>query len=143
MTGARQPILLGIAGYTWIPSPGIPKGTPCKTIVDRLRNTLSPLMTLVGHAPRFVEAVQALPLMAKSEGTVLIRGETGTGKELAARAVHYLSPRRRSLRRRQLRFVAGYLARRWLFGHERGSFTDARERRGDARPGGRRDVVSR
>jgi DNA-binding NtrC family response regulator len=100
-----------------------------QTVVDRLRDTLA-LMKLVGQSPCFLHAIQALPLMAKSEGTVLIRGETGTGKELAARAVHYLSPRAGGP------FVGincgslpDTLLEDELFGHERGAFTDAQQRR--------------
>ena len=48
---------------------------------------------LVGHAPAFCDVVERLPSLAHSEGTVLIHGETGTGKELVARAIHHLGPR--------------------------------------------------
>jgi DNA-binding NtrC family response regulator len=48
---------------------------------------------LIGHAPAFCDVVERLPTLAESEGTVLIHGETGTGKELVARAIHRLGPR--------------------------------------------------
>jgi DNA-binding NtrC family response regulator len=100
-----------------------------QTVVERLRDTLA-RMKLVGQSPCFLKAIAALPLMAKSDGTVLIRGETGTGKELGARAVHYLS------RRAGGPFVGincgslpDTLLEDELFGHERGAFTDAQQRR--------------
>jgi DNA-binding NtrC family response regulator len=48
---------------------------------------------LVGESPAFLAEVKKLPLMAKCDAGVLITGETGTGKELCARAIHYLGPR--------------------------------------------------
>ena len=48
---------------------------------------------LVGEDPAFVKAVAQLPAAARSDAAVLISGETGTGKELVARAIHYLSDR--------------------------------------------------
>jgi DNA-binding NtrC family response regulator len=81
----------------------------------------------VCRSPLFVDAIRRLPCIAKDRAPVLIEGETGTGKELAARALHYLGPR------------AGFpfaavncgalpdtLLEDELFGHERGAFTDAR-----------------
>ena len=47
---------------------------------------------LIGNAPSFANLVSRLPTIARSDGTVLITGETGTGKGLAARAIHELSP---------------------------------------------------
>ena len=88
------------------------------------------LSQLVGKAPAFEHAVSNIPMVASSDGTVLITGETGTGKELVARAVHELSPRAARL------FVAlncgalvDTLLEGELFGHERGAYTDARDRR--------------
>jgi DNA-binding NtrC family response regulator len=85
---------------------------------------------LVGKAPAFAEIIEQLPTLASSEATVLIEGETGTGKELVARAIHYLSPRA------SFPFIpvncgalADTLLSDELFGHERGAFTDARDRR--------------
>src|SRR5687768_13329124 len=49
--------------------------------------------TLIGRSPAFQEAVADLPPVARSQGAVLVQGETGTGKELVARAIHYLSQR--------------------------------------------------
>jgi DNA-binding NtrC family response regulator len=91
---------------------------------------LNEVGNLVGAAPSFVRAMAQLPAIAGSEATVLIAGETGTGKELIARAVHYLG------KRSMFPFVAvscaclqPTLVEDELFGHERGAFTDAHIRR--------------
>ena len=85
---------------------------------------------VVGTSPVFQKAIHSLPAVAKSGGTVLITGETGTGKELAARAIHYLSPRA------AYPFVPVNCGRLLdtlledeLFGHQPGAFTDARTQR--------------
>jgi Nif-specific regulatory protein len=82
--------------------------------------------TLVGHSPGMMAVARAVRAVARSSVTVLIQGETGTGKELIAKAIHHLSPRRRG------RFVTvncsalpeGLLESE-LFGHARGAFTGA------------------
>lgn len=88
------------------------------------------LSRLVGDSPKFRFALERLPLIAQSDATVVVSGETGTGKELVARAVHYLGPRAAEP------FVpincgalADSLLEDELFGHERGAFTDAKAHR--------------
>lgn len=100
-----------------------------KNLLERLRDAQA-LAKLVGEAPTFLHAIQSLPSVAKSEATALITGETGTGKELVARAVHYLSARA------AFPFVPvncgsfpETLLEDELFGHERGAFTDAHSAR--------------
>ena len=51
------------------------------------------LRELIGENPKFLEEIDKIPLIAKYDVSVLITGETGTGKELCARAIHYLSKR--------------------------------------------------
>jgi DNA-binding NtrC family response regulator len=81
---------------------------------------------LVGHSAPMRSLFQLLETVAATSSTVLITGETGTGKELAARAIHHNSPRRAN------RFVAincsaipETLLEAELFGHVRGAFTGA------------------
>ena len=72
----------------------------------------------------------AIEQVAQADSTVLILGETGTGKELIARAIHDLSPRRENLLVKvNCTALAPSLITSELFGHEAGAFTGASERR--------------
>ncbi len=88
------------------------------------------LASLIGRSPNFLSQLERIPAMAGCGASVLILGETGTGKELCAQALHYMSPR------------AGHpcvavncgalpqeLVESELFGHVRGAFTSAHESR--------------
>ena len=100
------------------------QGLPCSLDDSQALNKL------VGNSLRFRKLIDDLPAVARSGAPVLITGETGTGKELAARALHYLSSNS------PFPFVAincgslpESLLEDELFGHERGSYTDAHMRR--------------
>jgi DNA-binding NtrC family response regulator len=85
---------------------------------------------IIGQSPAMKEIFEVVKQVAPTRATVLVTGESGTGKELVAKALHQLSPRAKQP------FVAVHCAalsstllESELFGHERGSFTGAHERR--------------
>jgi DNA-binding NtrC family response regulator len=81
---------------------------------------------LVGHSPEMLEVAHLIRLVAPRSTTVLIEGETGTGKELVARAVHRLSRRAaKPLVILNCAAIPEALLEAELFGHTRGSFTGA------------------
>ncbi len=81
---------------------------------------------LIGESPSFLEEIRKLRLLARCDVTVMIWGETGTGKELAARAIHYLSSRtERPFVPVDCGAIPPGLAESEVFGHERGAFTGA------------------
>ena len=85
---------------------------------------------LVGESAPLKDMLEQLELVAKTDSTVLILGENGTGKELVARNIHSLSLRNKSplVRVNCAAFTASLLESE-LFGHEKGAFTGASERR--------------
>jgi two-component system response regulator GlrR len=96
-----------------------------QSVRDRLIDEKS-LAALVGNDPAFLRVIAQIPLIARSNKPVLISGETGTGKELCARAIHCLS------KRRDFPFLPvdcaafpDHLFENEMFGHARGAFTDA------------------
>jgi formate hydrogenlyase transcriptional activator len=85
---------------------------------------------IIGNAPTLVESLSRVERVAATDSTVLIVGETGTGKELFARAVHSRSPRRqRPLVKVNCGAIPAGLVESELFGHVRGAFTGALDRR--------------
>jgi len=85
---------------------------------------------MVGSGPAFQELTNRIQLVASTSATVLIHGETGTGKELVVRAIHNLSERReRPLVKVNCAAISAGLIESELFGHVKGAFTGATERR--------------
>ena len=81
---------------------------------------------IVGESPALKRALAQVELVAPAGTTVLVLGETGTGKELIARAIHNLSPRReRTFVKVNCAAIPSGLLESELFGHERGAFTGA------------------
>jgi len=107
-------------------------------LIPRLRRLLSSaarsasvpqslkLDSLIGDSGIFLSAMQKIPRVANSDATVLITGETGTGKELFARAIHYNGARRNNpFVPLNCGALPEHLFENELFGHIRGAYTDA------------------
>ena len=91
-----------------------------------LRPGEAPAPDLLGESPAWREVCRALPRVAESDLPVLVLGETGSGKELVARAVHALSGRRgRTFVAHNCGATPDTLIESELFGHARGAFTGA------------------
>jgi PAS domain S-box-containing protein len=85
---------------------------------------------MIGLSGPFQQVLEEIQQVAPTETTVLILGETGTGKELVARAIHAASPRRdRPLIKVNCAAIPATLMESELFGHEKGAFTGATRRR--------------
>ncbi len=85
---------------------------------------------IVGESPAMKEIFEVVQQVAPTRATVLLLGESGTGKELVAKAVHQLSPRaRQPFVTVHCAALAATLLESELFGHEKGAFTGAHERR--------------
>jgi DNA-binding NtrC family response regulator len=81
---------------------------------------------IIGKSPRLKDVLESVRTVAPADSTVLIQGETGTGKELIARAIHDLSPRKgQAFVKVNCAAIPSGLLESELFGHEKGAFTGA------------------
>jgi len=100
-----------------------------KHLRDSLTDTLKKqigLRELVGTSPAFLICINNIPLIAQCDASVLISGETGTGKELCARAIHYLSLRAdKPFLPVTCGAIPTELVENELFGHVQGAYTNA------------------
>jgi len=86
--------------------------------------------SIIGKSTKMREIFNMLETVSPSDATILVRGETGTGKELIATAVHNLSNRKNGpLIKLNCAAISETLLESELFGHEKGAFTDAKEMR--------------
>jgi len=98
-------------------------------LLDEIRSEHN-LGDMVGGSPKFRDLTERIHLVASTTATVLITGETGTGKELVAWAIHNLSPRsNRPLVKVNCAAISAGLVESELFGHVKGAFTGATDRR--------------
>lgn len=97
---------------------------------ESLRNQLAIDTELVGNSPEMQQLKQQISRIAPTDATVLIRGESGVGKELVARAIHFGSDRRNGpFVCMNCAALSETLLESELFGHEKGSFTGATGRK--------------
>src|ERR1700693_4549583 len=92
---------------------------------DEIRSEIN-FDEIIGESPSLRAVLKQVETVAPTDSTVLIQGETGTGKELIARAIHNLSPRREhTFVKVNCAAIPTGLLESELFGHERGAFTGA------------------
>lgn len=101
-----------------------------EALVQKLKTTLNRPRGLIGESPAFLEAVNKVDLIAKCDASVMLSGETGTGKDLFAQGIHQLSLRSCGpFIPVNCGAIPAELVENELFGHERGAYTGASDSR--------------
>src|SRR5437870_3448671 len=119
---------LGLTAYLTKPADPAEVTATVRRLVERRR--LQQRTGIIGESPAIQEVLVKIEQMAPVSSTVLIEGQSGAGKELVARAIHDLSPRRgKPFIAVNCAALPETLLESELFGHEKGAFTGAAERR--------------
>jgi formate hydrogenlyase transcriptional activator len=129
--GTRVPVLVAtaivkISPFRWITFVQDLRGSAPNEKLDDEDTATDSFVEIVGRSASLKRLLRQVEVVAPTNATVLILGETGTGKELVARAVHRLSPRRdRTFISLNCAAIPTGLLESELFGYERGAFTGA------------------
>ncbi len=101
-----------------------------RALKEEVKKRFEPGVSMIGQSPAIQKVYKTIGQVVNSDATILIQGESGTGKELVAKTIHYNSPRwNQPFIALHCAAVPRELLESDLFGHERGSFTGALERR--------------
>ncbi|MEE9169003.1 MAG: sigma-54 dependent transcriptional regulator [bacterium] len=121
VTPLRESEVLSRVGRLVSGVEGQEKETARKNILQK-----AGISQLIGRDPLFLKKISIIPQIADCDATVLLLGETGVGKELCARAIHYLSKRStQPFLPVDCGAIPSNLIENELFGHRKGAFTDA------------------
>lgn len=123
-------LVVAISKTMAIATQGLRRQTELIEENQKLKAQVAQEVQLVGTSPAILEIEAQLARVASTNATVMIRGESGAGKELVARAIHLASPRRSGpFVCLNCAALAESLLESELFGHEKGSFTGATQRK--------------
>lgn len=96
-----------------------------ETLIYTLKEKIG-LKPLIGKSPAFLQEINKIPIVTRCDSSVLISGETGTGKEMFARTIHYLGPRSgKPFTPLNCGAIPSELIENELFGHAKGAYTNA------------------
>ncbi|MRG91758.1 sigma 54-interacting transcriptional regulator [Polyangium spumosum] len=128
--GQRPCERCGEASCPGCSSPSLSPSSPPSRGASPSRSAVTAIERIVGRDPAMLALLTAIKKVAKADTTVLIQGESGSGKELVADAIHEMSPRRAGpLVKVNCSALVETLLLSELFGHEKGAFTGAQARR--------------
>ncbi len=119
-------LLKAIANLTAVALENLRRMNQLESENHRLQAEISIEHDMVGDSPRMLKVYQVISRSAPTDATVMVRGESGTGKELAARAIHFNSPRAgKPFVAINCAALTETLLESELFGYEKGAFTGA------------------